>query len=85
MTDTQLYSIGAPMLFNAVLIGLLMAYINAKLSGIEAKFEGRFTSLDAKVTGLSQRFDDLRDLWKSELNRVEGILDARMTSLEGKR
>jgi hypothetical protein len=42
---------------------------------MEAKFEGRFQPLDAWLNGLSQRFDDLRELWKAELNRVEGVVD----------
>lgn len=38
MTDQQLYVvIGAPMLFNAVLIALMMAYVNAKISGVNER------------------------------------------------
>jgi hypothetical protein len=40
MTNEQLYLvIGAPMLFNAVLIGLLGAYIKAKFDGIDKRFD----------------------------------------------
>jgi len=52
------------MLFNAVLIGLLIAYINARFDGID------------------KRFDDMRDLWRSELHRVEEVIDARLKHLE---
>jgi len=31
---------------------------------------------------LNTRFDDMRDLWRAELHRVEGILDARLKQLE---
>jgi hypothetical protein len=79
MTDTQLYlAIGAPMLFNAVLIGLLTLLIRAKFEGVDAKFDGvnqRFNSID-------KRFDDMRDLWRAELRRVEEVLDARLKHLE---
>lgn len=65
MTNEQLYfAIGLPFLLNAVLIGLLMAYMKAK-----------FDALD-------KRFDDMRDLWRAELHRVEEILDARLKHLE---
>ena len=72
MTSQQLYlAIGIPMLFNAALIGVLIAYINAKFEGVEARFRG-----------IDQRFDDMRDLWRAELHRVEEVLDARLKHLE---
>lgn len=52
------------MLFNALLIGLLIATMNA-----------RFNAID-------RRFDDMRDLWRSELHRVEEVIDARLRHLE---
>jgi len=65
MTNEQLYlSIGVPMLFNAVLIGVLVALMNSKFEAV------------------NQRFDDMRDLWRSELHRVEEVLDARLKHLE---
>jgi hypothetical protein len=40
MSNQQLYLlIGAPMLFNAVLIGLLVAYINAKFDAVNHRFD----------------------------------------------
>ena len=69
MTNQQLYlAIGIPMLFNAAMMGLLIAYINA-----------RFNSSERSI---NQRFDDMRDLWRSELHRVEEVLDARLKHLE---
>lgn len=76
MTNQQLYiALGVPMLFNAVLIGLVLAYVNAKFEGLEGKFEARFEAIN-------RRFDDMRDLWRAELHRVEEILDARLKHLE---
>ena len=75
VTNAQLYlAIGIPAAINAVLIGLLMAYINAKFQDVNAKFQG-----------VNQRFDDMRDLWRSELHRVEGVLDARLRHIEEER
>jgi hypothetical protein len=65
MTDTQLYiAVGAPMLFNALLITFLILWGNAKFDAIQA------------------RFNDLKDVWRAELLRVEEVLDARLKHLE---
>jgi hypothetical protein len=79
MTNEQLYLvIGAPMLFNAVLIGLLVAYINAKFDGVNTRFDG----VNERFAGIDKRFDDMRDLWRAELHRVEEVIDARLKNLE---
>ena len=65
VSNQQLYlAVGIPLLFNATLIGVLIAYINAKFQGVD------------------NRFDDMRDLWRAELHRVEEVLDARLKHLE---
>lgn len=65
MTNEQLYfALGIPCLVNAALIGLMLAYMNAKFHVVD------------------KRFDDMRDLWRAELRRVEEILDARLKHLE---
>jgi hypothetical protein len=67
VTNQQLYLvIGIPMLFNATLIGLLVAVMNAKFAAVD------------------KRFDDMRDLWRAELRRVEEVLDARLKHLESR-
>ncbi|MBV9769262.1 MAG: hypothetical protein JOZ32_06805 [Bryobacterales bacterium] len=72
MTNEQLYiAIGIPLLFNATLIGLVVALFNAKIG----KLESRFDAVD-------KRFDDMRDLWRAELRRVEEVLDARLKHIE---
>ncbi len=76
MTNQQLYlSIGLPMLFNAGLIGILLAYINARFTAVDRRFD----VLDRSV---EKRLDDLKDLWRAELHRVEEVLDARLKHLE---
>jgi hypothetical protein len=67
MTNAQLYlAIGVPVLVNAALIGLLLAYMNARFGGV------------------NHRFDDMRDVWRAELRRVEEVLDARLCHIEDK-
>ena len=73
------------MLFNAVLIGLLLAYMNAKFDAVYERFgsvDQRFDAVDKRFDGIDRRFDDMRDLWRSELHRVEEVIDARLKHLE---
>ncbi len=74
VTNIQLYlAIGIPIIFNATLIGLVVALMNAKFSAVDARFDA-----------MDQRFDDMRDLWRAELHRVEEVLDARLKHLESR-
>ncbi len=86
VTNEQLYIvIGIPMLFNATLIGLVIAYINAKIGKVESRFDGvyaRFDGVDRRFDAIDRRFDDMRDLWRAELRRVEEVLDARLKHIE---
>jgi hypothetical protein len=92
MTNQQLYLLlGIPLLGNAVLIGLLMGYINAKIDGLRSEMNERFNGVNDRIAGINQRFDainqrfdDMRDLWRAELRRVEEVLDARLKHLEEK-
>jgi hypothetical protein len=78
-TNQQLYiAVGIPMLFNATLIGFVIAYINARFGKVESKFEG----IDKRFDAIDRRFDDMRDLWRAELRRVEEVLDARLKHIE---
>lgn len=86
MTNEQLYlAMGVPIVFNALMFAVLLAYINAKFDGVNAKFDGvntKFDGVNAKFEAINQRFDDMRDLWRAELRRVEEIIDARLKHLE---
>jgi hypothetical protein len=93
VTNEQLYiAVGIPMLFNATLIGFVIAYINARFGKLDGKFEtidarfaavdARFDAVDARFDAVDKRFDDMRDLWCAELRRVEEVLDARLKHLE---
>jgi len=70
MSDTQLLTIALAAVPNmlAVLAGIL---IN----------NSRLTDLRAHV---DTRFDEMRDLWRAELHRVEEVLDARLKYIEGR-
>jgi hypothetical protein len=76
MTNEQLYlAIGVPAGLYILLTTILIAYINVKFHGVEERFNERFNGID-------KRFDDMRDLWRAELRRVEEVIDARLKHLE---
>jgi hypothetical protein len=68
-TDTQLYlAIGVPVVANAVMLLLFSTMVDARISAFEA--------------AINRRFDDMRELWRTELRRVEEVLDARLKHIE---
>ncbi len=86
MTDSQLLMLALATVPNvlAILAGILIN--NSRLSDFKAEFmafkaENR-AYMDARFNGIDQRFDDMRDMWRSELHRVEEVLDARLKHLE---
>jgi hypothetical protein len=69
MSDTQLYlAIGVPIVTNAAMLTLAVTLLLMHINS-------RFGAMD-------KRFDDMRDLWRSELHHVEEVLDARLKHLE---
>ena len=49
---------------------------NASLIGLMIMF------MNSKFEAIDKRFDDMRDLWRAELRRVEEVLDARLKHIE---
>jgi hypothetical protein len=75
MSDTQQLTIAlaaAPSML-PVLVGTLIN--NARLTDLRGHVDTRFDAVD-------RRFDEMRDLWRAELHRVEEVLDARLKHLE---
>jgi hypothetical protein len=69
MTDPQLYlAIGVPVVLNAAMLTLAVTLLMNHMNS-------RFGAID-------KRFDDMKDLWRAELHRVEEVLDARLKHLE---
>ncbi len=89
MNDQQILAIAlssAPTMFT-VLIGILLN--NGRFNDLNGRFgdiNSRITELQNRITGLErrmdQRFDEMKELWRSELHRVEEILDARLKHIE---
>ena len=68
MTDTQALILALPSVLSivAVLVGILVN--NSRLSDLRSHMDNRF--------------DDMRDMWRGELRRVEEVIDARLKHLE---
>ena len=75
MDNSQILTIALAAVPNmlAVLVGILIN--NSHLSDLRVHMDTRFNDVD-------RRFDEMRDLWRSELYRVEQVIDARLKHLE---
>jgi hypothetical protein len=80
MTNEQYYlGIGLPILFNTAVS--LALWLNLR-SNMNDRFNGTNEGVNRRFDAINQRFDDMRDLWRAELRRVEDVLDARLKHLE---
>jgi cell division protein FtsL len=82
MDNSQILTIALAAVPNmlAVLVGILIN--NARLSDTNARIGELRAHIDARFNDVDRRFDEMRDLWRSELYRVEQVLDARLKHLE---
>jgi hypothetical protein len=82
MSDTQLLTIALAALPNmlAVLVGILIN--NARLNDTNMRIAEMRVHMDTRFNDVDRRFDEMRDLWRSELRRVEEVIDARLKHLE---
>jgi hypothetical protein len=63
-----------------VLVGILIN--NARLSDTNARIGDTNARISELRGHMDTRFDEMRDLWRSELYRVEQVIDARLKHLE---
>jgi hypothetical protein len=89
MSDTQILTIALAAVPNvlAVLVGILinnsrLGNTNARISDTNARIGELRSHIDARFNDVDRRFDEMRDLWRSELYRVEQVIDARLKHLE---
>jgi hypothetical protein len=82
MGDTQLLTIAVAAVptMLAVLVGILIN--NSRLSDTNSRIEELRGHMDTRFNDVDRRFDEMRDLWRSELYRVEQVIDARLKHLE---
>jgi hypothetical protein len=82
MTDTQILTIAlstAPTML-LVLVGILMN--NARLGETNTRIGETNTRIGELRSHLDVRFEEMKDLWRSELHRVEEAIDARLKHIE---
>ena len=96
MTDSQILAIAlasAPtmitvligILINNARLGDLRHYMDARFNEVSSRFndvDRRFNEIDRRFDRVDGRFEELKELWRSELHRVEEVLDARLKHLE---
>jgi hypothetical protein len=93
MTDTQILIIAmstAPTML-IVLVGILIN--NARLGDLSTSLNSRLTDMHTRIgetntrigelrSHMDVRFEEMKDLWRSELHRVEEVIDARLKHIE---
>ena len=75
MNRTELFAIAMASAPTMLTVLIAMLINNARLSHLNTRIGELRSHVDA-------RFDDMRDSWRSELRRVEEVLDARLKHLE---
>jgi hypothetical protein len=93
MTDTQIQTIAmstAPTML-IVLVGILIN--NARLGDLSTSLNSRLNDMHTRIgetnirigelrSHMDVRFEEMKDLWRSELHRVEEVIDARLKHIE---
>ncbi len=82
MTDTQILTIAlstAPTML-LVLVGILIN--NARLGDTNARIGDTNSRIGELRSHMDVRFEEMKDLWRSELHRVEEVIDARLKHIE---
>ncbi len=82
MTDTQILTIAlstAPTML-LVLVGILIN--NARLGDTNTRIGETNTRIGELRSHMDVRFEEMKDLWRSELHRVEEVIDACLKHIE---
>jgi len=82
MSDTQILTIvlaSVPSTI-AVLVGILIN--NSRLGDSNTRIGELRSHMDHRFDEMDRRFDEMKELWRSELHRVEEVLDARLKHIE---
>ena len=83
MNETQILTIvlsTAPTMLT-VLVGILIN--NTRLNDMNVRMSELRSHMDSRFDAIDRRFEEMKDLWRSELHRVEEVIDARLKHLEG--
>ena len=84
MTDTQILTIAlstAPTML-LVLVGILIN--NARLGDTNTRIGETNSRIGELRSHIDVRFEEMKDLWRSEIHRMEEVIDARLKHIEGR-
>jgi len=70
-----------------VLIGILLnnarlSDVNSRLGELRSHMDTRFNDVDRRFDGVDRRFVEMKEMWRTDLHRVEEVLDAGLKHLE---
>jgi hypothetical protein len=63
-------------------LNLRFTETNARINESNASINELRADMNHGFEAVDERFKEMKDLWRSELHRVEGILDARLKHFE---
>jgi hypothetical protein len=79
-------------LINNARLSDLRAHMDARFADVDKRFadvdrrfnevDRRFDQVDRRFDQVDRRFEETKELWRSELHRVEQVLDARLKHIE---
>jgi hypothetical protein len=89
MNDTQMLTIAlaAVPTMLTMLIGILLnnarlSDVNSRLGEFRSHMDARFNDVDRRFDRVDGRFEEMKEMWRTELHRVEEVIDARLRHLE---
>lgn len=82
MTDTQMLILALPSVLSVVLVLVGILNNNSRLGDMNTRITELQSRIDNQFAHVDHRFDDMRDMWRAELRRVEEVIDARLKHLE---
>jgi hypothetical protein len=84
MTDMQLLTIAFATVPTMLTVLLSILINNSRLNDTNTRIGELRVHMDSRFNDVDRRFDEMRDLWRSELHRVEEVLDARLKHMENR-
>ena len=86
MTSDQILTVGLASVPTMLTVLISLLINNSRLGDLASRMSDMDRRLNARIDDLrghmDARFDDMRETWRSELRRVEEVLDARLKHLE---
>ena len=80
MTDTLTIALSTAPTMLLVLVGILIN--NARLGDTNTRIGETNIRIGELRSHMDVRFEEMKDLWRSELHRVEEVIDARLKHIE---